>query len=125
MGQTFAEKFEEALAERRESEPGYGLRTLARKLAKDDPEKIETIRRRLNKYRPKPSNGGAAQVAPTASTRREIEEAMGLEHDSLAPDQDLVTAASSEAAFLNALRPLARLFAERDERDTNLKEPVA
>lgn len=82
---TFAEKFEEALEDLREREPGYGLRTLARKLAKDDPEKVETIRRRLNKYRPKPGGGGA-EVAPTEPTRREIEAAMGLDQDSLKPD---------------------------------------
>lgn len=94
---TFADKFEEALRDLREREPGYGLRTLARKLAKDDPKLTETIRRRLNKYRPKPS-GGAAEVAPTASTRQEIEDAMGLERDALKPDP--IDAVAAQGASL-------------------------
>lgn len=107
---TFAEKFEEALAERKRVEPGYGLRTLARVLAQDDKTKIETIRRRLNKYRPRPG-GGAAEVAPTPSTRREIEVAMGLEDGSLRPDQDALAAALAEdQAFLRDLAPMRRLW---------------
>lgn len=108
MAQTFAEKFEEALAQKRSKDSTYGLRTLARKLAKDDPEKVETIRRRLNKYRP-PKGGGAAEVKPTDPTRWEIEEAMGLERDALAPEQVLVNA-SAEAEFLAEIAPLRRLF---------------
>jgi hypothetical protein len=88
MGASFAEKFEEALDARRESDPGYGLRTLARRLADGDPEKTKTILRRLQKYRPKPGRGGAGEVAPTAPTRWEIEDAMGLRRDELAPDLD-------------------------------------
>ncbi len=87
MATTFAEKFEQALEEKRQTEPGYGLRTLARELAKGDPTKVETIRRRLNKYRPK-NGGGAAEVAPTPPTRNEIEGALGLERDALAPERD-------------------------------------
>lgn len=85
MGTTFAEKFEEALAEKRKSDPTYGLRTLARDLANGEPEDIEVIRRRLYKYRP-PKGGGAAEVAPTPPTRWEIEDALGLERDALRPD---------------------------------------
>lgn len=105
---TFAEKFEEALRDLREREPGYGLRTLARTLAKDDHERIETIRRRLNKYRPKPG-GGAAEVAPTEPTRHEIEKAMGLEQDALRPEHDDRAAADAQQ-FLSDLAPLRRLW---------------
>lgn len=110
MAQTFAEKFEEALAQKRSKDSTYGLRTLARKLAKDDPEAIETIRRRLNKYRPKPGRGGAGEVAPTEPTRREIEKAMGLKRDALAPDKDLVAALSADQEFLAAIAPLRKLL---------------
>lgn len=106
MGYTFAEKFEAALAERREREPGFGLRTLARTLARDESE-VETIRRRLHKYRPKPNRGGAGEVAPTAPTRWEIEEALGLERDALAADK---IAASADTEFLAEIAPLRRLF---------------
>ncbi len=94
-GRTFAQKFEEALAARKQREPGFGLRTLAREIA-DKPEDIETIRRRLHKYRPKPGKGGAGEVAPIDSTRREIERALGLEIGALAPDEDLVAALNDE-----------------------------
>src|SRR4029077_2076115 len=76
--------------------------------ADGDKEKAETIRRRLNKYRP-PKGGGAAAVKPTEPTRREIEKAMGLEQDALAPEQDAV-AAKTDAEFLKALAPLRRLY---------------
>lgn len=121
MGTTFAEKFEEALEDRRQREPGFGVRTLARELATDeltgiaDPKKIETIRRRLNKYRPKPG-GGAAEVAPTEPTRREIERHMRLDLDALKPDEDLVAALNvltDEDIFLEALRPFAQLVASK------------
>ncbi len=85
---TFAEKFEEALERQKQADPDFGLRTLARKLAKDDPRNTETIRRRLHKYRP-PKGGGTAEVAPTEPTRWEIEDALGLGRDSLAPDTPL------------------------------------
>lgn len=110
MGQTFAEKFEKALEERRERDPGFGLRTLARNLAKGDPDRAETIRRRLNKYRPKPGNGGSAEVAPTEPSRREIERAMGLDVDALAPDKDAVAALAADREFLEDVRPLRRLW---------------
>lgn len=111
MGRTFAEKFEEALEEKRRETPGWGLRTLARELADDDPDRAEVIRRRLNKYRPKPGSGGAAEVRPTEPTRREIENALGLETDSLAPDPDALAAhVDSERDFLNDLAPLRRLW---------------
>lgn len=109
MPATFAEKFEQALAEKRDQEPGYGLRTLARELADDDPHQMEIIRRRLNKYRPKPGSGGAAEVAPTEPTRREIEDALGLERDALAPDEP-VTVAAADDEFLREIAPLRRLF---------------
>lgn len=105
MAATFADKFEKALAEKREKDPAYGLRTLARKLAKDDPRQTEIIRRRLNKYRPKP--GGGAEVAPTEPTRREIEKAMGLRRDTLKPDPQPV---SASAEFLRDIEPLRRLW---------------
>lgn len=114
MGTTFGEKFEEALAERRERDPSYGVRTLARELAKGDPKKMETIRRRLNKYRPKPG-GGAAEVSPTEPTRREIEAALELDPDTLKPDEDLIAALAPghrESDYLEALRPFARMVAE-------------
>lgn len=109
MGSTFAEKFEQALADKREKDPTYGLRTLARKLAKDDPEQMETIRRRLHKYRP-PKGGGAAEVKPTEPTRREIEKAMGLKRDALAPDKELATSLSADQEFLAAVAPLWNLL---------------
>lgn len=110
MGYSFGEKFEKALAEKRAEDDKYGLRTLARKLADNDPHQTEIIRRRLNKYRP-PKGGGAAEVSPTAPTRREIEDAMGLERDSLAPDREAVAARmAADAEFLQELAPLRRLF---------------
>lgn len=110
MGYTFGEKFEAALAEKRAQDEKYGLRTLARKLADNDPHQTEIIRRRLNKYRP-PKGGGAAEVAPTEPTRREIEDAMGLERDSLAPDREAVAARmAADAEFLTDLAPLRKLF---------------
>jgi hypothetical protein len=112
MAITFADKFEMALAEKRAEQDGYGLRTLARTLAKDDPKQTEIIRRRLNKYRPKkPPNAGPAEVTPTAPTRWEIEEAMGLERDALAPDLDAVAASmAEELAFMSEIAPLRKLF---------------
>jgi hypothetical protein len=88
---TFADKFEQALKERKKTDPKYGLRTLARTLAGEDERQAEIVRRRLHKYRPRPG-GGSAEVTPTEPTRREIEAALGLEQDSLAPDADLVVA---------------------------------
>lgn len=93
MGTSFADKFEEALASKKQEDPSYGLRTLARELAGGDPQRMEVIRRRLNKYRPKPG-GGAAEVAPTEPTRHDIEDAMGLDRDALAPDVDPLAARS-------------------------------
>lgn len=107
MTGTFGEKFEQALEDKKKTEPGYGLRTLARKLAKDDPAKVEVIRRRLHKYRPKPG-GGAAEVAPTEPTRHELEAAMGLERDALKPDEQVVAAGFEE--FLADIAPLHRLW---------------
>lgn len=114
MAETFAEKFEQALEERRERDPDFGLRTLARKLAKDDPRQTEIIRRRLNKYRP-PKGGGSAQVSPTQPTRHEIEDALGLPLDALKPEPQTVAAT---AEFLRDIAPLRRLWevAERLER---------
>lgn len=110
MAPTFAEKFEQALAERRAKDEFYGLRTLARTLADNDPHQTEIIRRRLNKYRP-PKGGGSAQVTPTAPTRREIERAMGLDADSLEPDHDAVAAnAEADIEFMHDLAPLRRLY---------------
>lgn len=118
MGRTFAEKFEEALDAKRLAEPGYGLRTLARRIAKDDPQKTKTVLRRLQKYRPKPG-GGAAEVSPTEPTRREIERAMDLQNDALKPDEtDLLAALAPlkpEAEYLEALRPFAELVARRSQ----------
>lgn len=96
MGKTFGEKFDEAIAERQRHEPTFGLRTLARILAKDDPHQTEIIRRRLMKYRPRPG-GGAAEVRPTEPSRHDIEKAMGLERDSLRPDEDVVARAVAAA----------------------------
>lgn len=109
MGRTFAEKFEDALDERKQETKGWGLRTLARKLADNDPERTEIIRRRLNKYRPKPG-GGAAETAPTDPTRHEIEKAMGLKRDSLKPDADAIAASMLDREFLADLAPLRRLY---------------
>lgn len=109
MATTFAEKFEQALTEKRVTEPGFGLRTLARQLADGDPEKTKTILRRLQKYRPKPGRGGAGEVSPTSPTRREIERALGLELDALAPEGDLngdLAARVREARQLAAFRTL-------------------
>lgn len=106
--QTFADKFEAALAEAKERDGNYGLRTLARTLANDDPHQMEIIRRRLHKYRP-PKGGGSAETAPTEPTRHEIEAAMGLERDALAPDPDAL-AAMSHHDMLEALRPFGDLL---------------
>lgn len=86
MATTFAEKFEQALQDRKVEDPEFGLRTVARILAKDERAKIETIRRRLNKYRPKNGGGAAKIIVPTEPTRREIEDALGLERDALRPE---------------------------------------
>ena len=106
MADTFAEKFENALAEKRETDPNYGIRTLARKLAKDDPRQTEIIRRRLHKYRP-PKGGGSAEVSPTDATRHEIEDALGVDHDALKPEPQPVAAS---ADFLRDIAPLRRLW---------------
>lgn len=106
MADTFAEKFERALEERREREPDFGLRTLARKLAKDDPRQTEIIRRRLNKYRP-PKGGGSAEVSPTEPTRHEIEDALGVDRDALKPEPQPLAAS---AEFLRDIAPLRRLW---------------
>lgn len=106
MAATFADKFEQALAEKREREPGYGLRTLARTLADNDPHQMEIVRRRLHKYRP-PKGGGSAKVSPTEPTRREIEAALGLEVDALKPEP---APAEATAEFLRDIAPLQRLW---------------
>lgn len=84
---TFADKFDRALSAKKAADPGYGVRTIARAMAKGDPKRVETIRRLLNKYRPK-VDGRPPEVSPTEPTRHEIEAAMGLELDSLKPDGD-------------------------------------
>lgn len=98
---TFADKFEQAL-----SDSGQSLRGLARKLARDDGE-VETIRRRLYKYRPRPG-GGAAEVAPSDQTRWNIEEALGLQRDALAPDPEIPRSRELDAALEVVLRELLR-----------------
>jgi hypothetical protein len=105
---TFADKFEQALQDAKQRDPQFGLRTLARTLAKDDPKQLEIVRRRLHKYRPK-NGGGGAEVAPTETTRHEIEDAMGLDRDALAPDVDDL-AAVSHADMIAALSPLRKLL---------------
>lgn len=67
---------------------GMGLRTLARKLERAEgrttppnPKRVEAIRRSLNKYL---HHGRVPQDA----TRHAIEETLGLERDSLKPDDD-------------------------------------
>jgi hypothetical protein len=84
---TFADKFEQALNDKKASSPNYGIRTVARAMAKGDRDRVETIRRLLNKYRGK-ADGRKAEVTPSEPTRHEIEAAMGLERDSLKPDGD-------------------------------------
>lgn len=108
MAATFAEKFEQALEARRQTDPGFGVRTLARKLADGDPARVETIRRRLNKYRPKPG-GGAAEVAPTEPTRHEIEAALGIPADGLKPEpvesaEDMVAVLMPKSAIRQIVR---------------------
>lgn len=114
MAATFAQKFEEALREAREAKPGFGLRTLARQMAKDDPKQTEIIRRRLNKYRPKPG-GGAAEVTPTEPTRREIERELGLVMDSLKPDPVPVDSAQGDREIAALV---AALFERVNRRET-------
>lgn len=104
---TFAEKFEKALSEKKDADETYGLRTLARKMAKDDPRQAEIIRRRLHKYRPK-NGGGAAEVAPSAPTRWEIEDAMGLERDALAPERKSAAAKAKATRFADTLDEILR-----------------
>ncbi len=115
---TFAEKFQLAIEEKRQKEPNYGLRTVARILADGDKDKVEVIRRRLHKYRPK-TPGGAA-IVPTEPTRREIEKAMGLEQDALKPDVNGDRAAAraqqEEFALFQALLDRADARAVQRER---------
>jgi hypothetical protein len=77
---TFAEKFRGELDSQQ-----VGVRTLARRLANrygsPAPRNVESIRRRLNKYL-------REGVTPTAPTRHDIEAELGLERDSLKPDDD-------------------------------------
>jgi len=113
MAETFAEKFERVLEERREKDPQFGLKTLARQLAKGDPAQTEIIRRRLQKYRPKPSSGGAAKVTPTEPTRREIERALGLPVDALKTDE-AAAAAQVDDAMIAAIRQIRDGFAKLD-----------
>lgn len=60
-----------------------GVRTLARTLAQraNAPDRTESIRRQLRRYLYEP-------VQPTAATRWEIEDALGLERDTLAADDE-------------------------------------
>jgi hypothetical protein len=102
MAETFAEKFERALDAKRQEDERFGLRTLARRLAKDDPQQAEIIRRRLHKYRP-PKGGGSAEVAPTEPTRHEIEAALGLPPDSLKPEPQPVNASAGFGSLFEAL----------------------
>lgn len=54
---------------------------MARKIANGhDARSVETVRRRLNKY--------LAGVTPTDASRREVEEALGLDRDALRDDDD-------------------------------------
>lgn len=117
MSGTFAEKFEEALQARKATDKDFGLRTLARILADGDLRRTETIRRRLHKYRPKPG-GGAAEVAPTEPTRREIERALGVPEDALAPEEELLAALSplrAEGLFTLNERAFAAFVEQRVE----------
>jgi hypothetical protein len=116
MAATFGEKFEQALADLKAKDPEYGLRTLARTIAHDDPQQAEIIRRRLYKYRP-PKGGGTA-IVPTEPTRREIEKAMGLKRDALKPDAGQAAAMVDDLmAQLAPMRAAARLadMVERGE----------
>lgn len=115
MGQTFAEKFEEALEAKRLEDDRYGVRTVARIIAGDDRTSIETIRRRLNKYRPKPG-GGAAETAPTPPSRWEIEHAMGLERDALAPEESLADVLAARAAEARKAAVMDALLDMLEER---------
>jgi len=79
---TFADKFRAALAAKKKDDPNYGVRTVARGLARGDRARVDTIRRRLNKYL------GPEAITPTEPTRHEIEAIMGLDRDALKPDGD-------------------------------------
>lgn len=116
QGQTFAEKFEEALEERRAADSNFGVKTVARKLADGDPKQTELIRRRLNKYRPRPGRGGAAESIPTEPTRREIEKALGLPVEALEPEPDLIDALTARARDARQAANWRQLIADlRDE----------
>lgn len=112
MATTFADLFEAALAEKKLTDPKYGLRTLARELADEDREQTEFIRRRLNKYRNPRDGSGAAKVKPTAETREDIEDAMGLHRDSLKPVVD-PAAAAAQKLQADVMGMLVELVAER------------
>jgi ribosome-binding protein aMBF1 (putative translation factor) len=64
---------------------GLGVRTLARTMAErsNTPARVESIRRQLKRYLSE-----VDPVSPTAATRHSIEDALGLERDSLTDDED-------------------------------------
>lgn len=61
---------------------GWGVRTLAREIAsrRQQPERVESLRRQLRKY--------LDGTQPSPANRQLIEEALGLERDSLKDDDD-------------------------------------
>jgi transcriptional regulator with XRE-family HTH domain len=73
--ETFAERL------RREIDrQNLGVRTLARRMT-DRPERVDVLRRQLSKYL-------RGDHQPSVETRHAIEEALGLEHDALADEED-------------------------------------
>ena len=61
-------------------EQGLGVRTLARRVSRStDPKQVEGVRRRINRY----VHDG---MTPTPPNRHDIEDALGLERDSLKGD---------------------------------------
>lgn len=84
-GQTFKDKLRAEL-----DRQGISVTELARRLTVKHPGRLESVRRRLNKYL-------AGYPKPTGPTRHEIEAALNVTRDTLKPDDhsEVVAAVAS------------------------------
>lgn len=86
---TFAQKLRAEIRQRDEPKGSFGLRTIARliheqqKARGQEPRPVESLRRQLRTYVQESS-----PAAPRAANRHEVEDALGLERDSLKDDEE-------------------------------------
>lgn len=106
----FGEKLDAELVSR-----AIGRRTLARQLSegRGGRQSVDTLRRLLHKYL-------RGDVVPTPASRHEIEDALGLERDSLKPDDDEDGSRAVHAVTLDDLLRVRidELFRERERAET-------